>query len=92
MRTTKITLAGQEYEVQELPSRENAAWRERLGAPNTIEARRDLLTAYAPALAEQIAAAYDSEVLVAFQEVTQQLGDPLAQWRRVHRGPEPPST
>lgn len=32
MRTEKITLSGVEYEIKELPTRKNAAWREMLQA------------------------------------------------------------
>ena len=79
MQKVTVTLAGREFEVQELPSRRNAEWRKRWmkKAINADTARGAMLD-YAPALQDALddEACYDSEVNAAFWEVVA-LADPF---------------
>lgn len=78
MRTIKVSLAGREYEVQELPARRNAEWRARLRQPFTLAACRELLLAYAPQLRDALddPDLYESDLVAAFMEV-RALGNPF---------------
>lgn len=91
MRKIKVTLAGQDYEVQELPTRANAAWREKLGQPFTAAVVVELLRDYAPQLAPALDSPdlYESELIAAFAEVLE-LGDPFSHPRSP--GATPPAT
>jgi hypothetical protein len=91
MRTIKITLDGQECEVQERRAQENAAWRQKLNLPDTVESRVELLVDYAPDLAAPLENAYDSEIVEAFKEVLR-LADPLAQGAGPRQPPTTPSS
>ena len=79
MQTITVKLAGQEVQVEELPSRRNAAWRERwMRELLTADTVRGALLDYAPALAGPLDSPdlYDSGVNAAFWEVMA-LADPF---------------